>query len=283
MEDRAERQPPSRPSAGGVLGADVGATLVKIAYAPPGAPIDLHLLPRDAIERVAAEVESAAPARVGLTGAGASELSRHLSMDTARIDEFDAWRRGADILLAERGPAPDRYLLVSLGTGTSVMLVDGGNLTRVGGTALGGGTLVGLGAGLLGESGFDELARLASRGDRRRVDLLVGEIGDVPLPGDVTASSLAKLSGSREGAYGPADVAHAIVGLIGENVALVSNALAAAHGAPVLVFAGSTLRGNPTLGELLRGLTLVLGRQPVLLERGEYSGALGALQLALEG
>jgi type II pantothenate kinase len=263
------------------IGVDVGATLVKLAVCGSDGGTAFRLLPREAIERLAAEVESAGAARVGLTGAGARELAGLLSMDTARLDEFSAWRRGADRLLRER-PA-SRYLLVSLGTGTSVLLADEAKTTRVGGTALGGGTVVGLGAGLIGSSSFEELAALAQRGDRRRVDLLVSEIGDVPLPGDVTASCFAKLARPGEGAPRAAgDLAHAVMGLVGENVALICNALAAVNGVERIVYAGSTLRGNPRLVEILRGLTMVLGHEPVFLPDGEFAGALGALLLALD-
>ena len=199
-------------------------------------------------------------------------------MDTTRVDEFAAWSRGAERLLA--GAAVPRYLLVSLGTGTSALLVDGGETTRVGGTALGGGTVVGLGSGLIGTSSFDELVALAQRGDRRRVDLLVSEIGDIPLPGDVTASSFAKLAMAQETAHDAGDLAHAVMGLVGENVALICNALAAASGVERIVYAGSTLRGNSTLVEILRGLTAILGHEPVILPNGEFAGALGALLLA---
>ena len=77
------------------------------------------------------------------------------------------------------------------------MLVDGERVTRLGGTALGGGTLLGLGAALTGVAEFDRLLSLAGDGDRRRVDLLVSDIyraGDLPLPGDLTAASFGKLA-----------------------------------------------------------------------------------------
>ncbi len=263
------------------LGADVGASLVKLAERGPDAGTRYQLLPREAIERVAAQVESSGPERVGLTGGGAGELQRHLSMDTARVDEFSAWRLGAGELLREVGLEASRYLLVSVGTGTSALLVDGAKTTRVGGTALGGGTVVGLGSGLVGSARFEELAALAARGDRRRVDLLVSEIGDIPLPGDVTASSFAKLA--RAAPHDACDLAHAVMGLVGENVALICNALAAVNGVKRIVYAGGTLRDNPRLVEILRGLTQVLGHEPVILPNGEFAGALGALLLALDG
>ena len=178
-----------------------------------------------------------------------------------------------------------RYLLVSVGTGTSVLLVDGVSVTRVGGTALGGGTLIGLAAGLLGESDFEKIAELASRGSRREVDLLVSDIypaGGIALAGDLTASNFGKYARRlRDGdSIERADVAHAVTGLIAENVALLCSSLAAASQVTRIVFGGSTLRDNPALVDLLTLFLRAYGRDPVFLPNGEYTGALGALLLA---
>jgi type II pantothenate kinase len=107
-------------------------------------------------------VDAFAPDCVGLTGGGAPGLARSLGIDTVRIDEFEAWAAGARALLGDAGGASGCFLLVSLGTGTSAMRVDPGGVRRVGGTALGGGTLVGLCTALIGATRFEEAARLAA-------------------------------------------------------------------------------------------------------------------------
>ena len=164
------------------------------------------------------------------------------------------------------------------------MLVDGDRVTRVGGTALGGGTFTGLGAALTGISDFEGLIGLARQGDRRRVDLLVSDIyrgGDLPLPGDLTASSFAKLADpDRRPAASPADLAHALLGLVGENVGLICGALALSVGVKRIVFGGTTLRANPALAEILRSLCTKFGCEAVFLRDGEFAGALGALEIA---
>ena len=104
-----------------------------------------------------AEIERAAPARIGLTGGGAPALESRLAggVTPKTVDEFRAWGAGAGVLVREQGGRVEgRYLLVSLGTGTSVLLVEGERVARVGGTALGGGTVVGLGAALHGALTF---------------------------------------------------------------------------------------------------------------------------------
>jgi type II pantothenate kinase len=152
----------------------------------------------------------------------------------------------------------------------------------VGGTALGGGTVVGLGAAMLGERDFEAIAALARDGDRRRVDLLVSDIypdGNSPLPGDVNAASFGKLARPGAPPVDRRDLAHAIMALVGENVGLLTAGLASRHGVARIVFGGSTLRGNPRLAEIVGGLCRVLGHQPLFPSEGQYAGALGALAL----
>ena len=272
MADPAARKPAAS-------GVDVGSSLVKLAERGPDGRLALRIAPRSGLEALAADLDARAP-RLGLTGAGAPALARRLATRAAVVDEFAAWRRGTARLLAEQGHALERYLLVSLGTGTSALLVEGPSASRIGGTALGGGTVLGLGAGLTGVAEFGALAALALEGDRRRVDLLVSEIGEVPLPGEATASAFAKLALPGAEAARAADLARAVMGLVGENVALLCCALARAHGVHHIVYGGNTLRGNAALRDVLVGLTRLLGREPLLLRDGEFAGALGALELA---
>jgi type II pantothenate kinase len=225
---------------------------------------------------------------VGLTGGGASMLARVLPGELVQVNEFAAWGAGAAALLAERDDVHvPRYLLVSVGTGTSILLVDGASVTRIGGTALGGGTLLGLAAGLLHISDFDEIAALAQRGSRQSVDLLVSDIypaGGIPLAGDLTAANFGKYARRlRDGeAIERADVAHAIMGLIAENISLVCTAQSAATQVQRIAFGGSTLRRNPALAEMLGNFLRGHGRDPVFLPNGEFAGALGALRIASE-
>ncbi|KAF5179618.1 Pantothenate kinase [Thalictrum thalictroides] len=69
------------------------------------------------------------------------------------------------------------YLLVNIGSGVSMIKVDGdGKHERVSGTNVGGGTYWGLGRLLTKCKSFDELLELSQRGDNKAVDMLVGDI-----------------------------------------------------------------------------------------------------------
>jgi type II pantothenate kinase len=269
-----------------MAGVDVGATLAKLALRDTRGSLRFALHPSHALDEVVRALRRARPKRVGLTGGGAEGLGRLLDGEATRVNEFAAWGTGmAEVLGLPQNPAAERYLVASVGTGTSVLLADGLSVSRIGGTALGGGTVVGLGTQLLGSADFAEIAGLAARGSRREVDLLVSDIyraGEFPLAADLTASSFAKLAREDRGADAPRpeDLAAALMGLVGENVALICSGLAAAAQVPRILYAGSTLRDNPALCSVIALVTSALGRTPVFPEHGEFAGAVGALCLA---
>ncbi len=271
------------------VGADIGATLAKLATAGGNGSASprLEILPSNDIPRLAARVRELSPARIGLTGGGAASLSEALGdSECLRVDEFQAWGSGASRLLDQIDfPHDSRYLLVSLGTGTSILLIDAGNPVRVGGTALGGGTVLGLGSALVCEPDFEKLCELASRGERSQVDLVVSDIyrpGEIALPDELTAAAFGKLGreGGPETSPAPEHLAAAIMGLVGENIGLICAGLSFATQVERVIYAGSTLRSNPTLETILDEVTRSTGRQPFFPQNGEFGGALGALEQA---
>ncbi len=271
---------------GTAAGADVGATLVKLAVRDARGETSTATLPTDALDTVAQRLRDLAPSGsgLGITGGGAPRLAERLAQPAVLVGEIEAWAEGARRLLG-REP-PERFLVVSVGTGTLALLVEARGVTRVGGTALGGGTILGLAAALFRERDFDAIAALAQRGDRRRVDLLIRDIypaGDFLLPGDVNAASFAKLARADSGTPDAADLAHGIMGLVGENIALICTGLAARLEVQLIAFGGSTLRANPSFTAILGGACAALGRSPHFLADGQYAGAVGALVLAEAG
>jgi type II pantothenate kinase len=288
------------------LGLDIGATLAKVARRSRTGvdATEFEFLPSSDLAAVADRVSQLCPSRVGITGGGATRLSELLTGDARRIGEFDAWGTGVNRLLSSIGSDPpgsdapkgapaaqQRFLLVSLGTGTSVLLIDADRAQRVGGTPLGGGTVVGLGAALTGAT-FEELCRLARGGSAAAVDLRVADIygpHEIPLAGDLTAANFGKLARELTRAAGApalasaerrADLAAGVMGLVGENIALICAGLAAATDAQSIVYAGFTLRDNPRLIEILSEVTALCGCRACFLPNGEFAGALGALELA---
>lgn len=283
-----------------VVGVDVGATLAKLAVREPNGRLRYAFVPAHAIDELSRRVRGLAPDGVGLTGCGANALEGHLEVTPHRLVEFEAWARGSRALLRDQhvdDTAP--YLLVSVGTGTSVLRIEGESVTRLGGTALGGGTVLGLGVALTGCSSYEELCELAARGRRGNVDLLIRDIyapGEIALHGEATAAAFGNLARRLARAGSPeapresgashdadaADLAAAVMGLVGENVALLSCGLATAAGVQRVVFGGATLPGNAPLRAVLMGVAAAMGLEPLMLDEAGYAGALGALGYAAD-
>lgn len=273
------------------VGLDVGASLCKIALY--GETLETAHYSSVELDTVRSRIRHFHPRHIVATGGGAAELGEDLAGTPIRqVSEFDAWARGCEVLARESGQELSRaYLLVSLGTGTSALGVrsgDGGahSVERVAGSALGGGTLLGLGQALLGSRDFPELADLASNGDRRNVDLLVGDIyrgGGISLHPELNAASFGKLAPPRSREARPEDLAHALMGLVGENVGIICAVAARAFDLDPILYCGSTLTDNPSLRETLELVSFGLGRRPVFLEGGAYCGAVGAAALTAAG
>jgi type II pantothenate kinase len=260
------------------VGADAGATLCKLVL-PAETEFHAAKFPSGDMAALRACLDEWKPHRLVATGGGAARLVRELTgVEVHTVPEFAAWARGAPLLAARVGlELPATYLLAVVGTGTSVLALGPDGAKRVGGSALGGGTLLGLGRLLLGVGSFDEICALAARGDRRKVDLLVGDIypgGEIPLPKELNAASFAKLA-SRE----PPDLAHALVGMLGENLGLICGSLARSCGASAVVYCGSTLLHNRELQEILSWVTLTQGAQAHFPQHGAFCGALGAVAM----
>ncbi len=273
------------------LGIDLGATRTKVAWRPEGADFRLESFPRGDNAPIDEYLRTATGGPIGVTGCGSAAFAEAVQGEKSPVvvGEFDAWTRGCRVLLEQSGlEVSDPFLLVSLGTGTSMLRVEGDSHERVGGTALGGGTLVGLASRLCDCDDFEELRGMAERGQRRRADLVLADIypgDDRPLPGDVTASSLEKLArqpGEHEEAPGRDDVAAALMGMVGENVALLAAALAVSRQLSTIVYGGSSLRENPALTQLLVAIPALQGLRALVFPSGEYSGAVGALEAACD-
>ncbi|HKV11705.1 MAG TPA: hypothetical protein VJ725_26400 [Thermoanaerobaculia bacterium] len=259
-------------------GLDAGSTLWKLARVGPGlADVELASFPAGSLEAVRDQIAAWAPHRIHLTGGGAARIAAALAgqVPVRQVLEFEAWGHGSAWLAARAGwSLPSRYLLVSVGTGTSVLEIEGTSATRISGMTLGGGTISGLARLLFENDSFTTLAALAEQGDRGRVDLRVGDVypeGGIALDPRLTASCFAKAA-SRD----PADLAQALVGLLGENVGLSSAALAQARGIETVVFGGSAVTASSLLGEILRLAAGVGGADARLLPDGAWCGAVGA-------
>ncbi|KAJ6898188.1 hypothetical protein NC652_024878 [Populus alba x Populus x berolinensis] len=145
------------------------------------------------------------------------------------------------------------YLLVNIGSGVSMIKVDGdGKFERVSGTSVGGGTFWGLGKLLTKCQSFDELLELSQRGNNRVIDMLVGDIyggmdySKIGLSSTAIASSFGRaISNSNElHDYKPEDVSRSLLRMISNNIGQISYLNALRFGLKRIFFGGFFTRGH---------------------------------------
>ncbi len=159
--------------------------------------------------------------KVMITGVGSQFLDQKLyGIDTCHLSEFECVGRGGLYISGY-----EKAIVVSMGTGTAVVCADKTSGKTVyeymGGTGVGGGTIVGLAKQMLGISDIEHLISLADNGDIENIDLRISDITKKDLgglPSYMTASNFGKLSdiASKE------DLALGIVNMVFESIGMLA-------------------------------------------------------------
>ncbi|MDE6150454.1 MAG: pantothenate kinase, partial [Prevotella sp.] len=143
---------------------------------------------------------------VMLTGVGAAYIKGDIyGLPTDRTDEFVA-----DGLGAQYESGLDRMIVVSMGTGTTLVKYDNGAVQHIGGIGIGGGTLAGLSRLLLGTDDIKHISSLAKNGNISKIDLQIGDICAEEIPG-LPAFATASLFGNAKATSTHEDIALGII------------------------------------------------------------------------
>ncbi|MDQ0220505.1 type II pantothenate kinase [Peribacillus cavernae] len=261
------------------IGIDAGSSLLKMAYFEEE-KLHVKTYSYDDLPSLIQWLSIIAPeAIVCVTGGKSTLVHEKVKSPVKEIAEFEATAQGAAFLLKQEAKQSlNRCILVNVGTGTSLYLLTNDAAERIIGTGVGGGTLLGLAYLLTGTDQFRDIVSLAEEGKRSKLDLLVKDIYEPlepPIPGYFTASNFGKAAGLS--ASKPEDMLAAVTGMIAETVMLMAVQAAGSHQVKDIVYFGGAVAGNRPLRSLLFEATEAFGCTPLFLEKGEYSGAVGAL------
>ncbi|MEZ4706102.1 MAG: hypothetical protein R3A44_02785 [Caldilineaceae bacterium] len=188
-----------------------------------------------------ANIELATLNRITVTGGHHQLLPVQLDgVPITPVNEVLAIGRGGQALAGLDTASSQPLLIVSGGSGVAYIRAQGDAYQHVTGTGVGGGTLLGLAQLLLGTTSPTEIDALAQQGNPNRVDLTLpdavsGPIGN--LPPDTTAVNFGRLM-HTDAEYGRADLAAALVTLVGQVVATIAINAARAHGVERIVAIG---------------------------------------------
>ena len=108
-------------------------------------------------------------------------------------------------------------LVVSLGTGTSIVKCDGDDIKHIGGIGIGGGTLQGLSRLLLKTDDIKQVAALAEEGDLSHINVLIKDICANPLQG-LPMDAIASLFGNAKTNASREDIALGLIWMVLQSI-----------------------------------------------------------------
>lgn len=212
--------------------------------------------------------------RVLMTGVGSSFMSKPIySLDCQAVSEFKSVGLGGLYL-----SGLDEAIVVSMGTGTALIhakKTENGTITKyLGGTGVGGGTLLGLSKRMIGVDTIEHLEKMCERGDLSNVDLRIKDIsGDknFQIGEDLTASNFGKLSDIASAD----DVALGIANMVAETIAMLSVFAARSYGIDTVVLTGN-LTAIKAITDVFEGLEANFGVKFVIPELSQFATVIGA-------
>lgn len=208
--------------------------------------------------------------RIMITGVGATFIEEKIfGIPTYKVDEFLAIGMGG-LFLSKL----ERAIIVSMGTGTAYVMADMDKAYHIGGTGVGGGTLLGLSNRMLNIRNFNDIIDMAKGGDLRHIDLSIADISHDNvggLSGEATASNFGKIIDRATNA----DVALGIINLVFQTIGMLAVFASRNEKVKDVVLTGN-LTNVPQAKNIFDGLTSLFGVVFHIPDHAEFATATGA-------
>ena len=212
--------------------------------------------------------------RVLMTGVGSSFITKPLySLKCEKVSEFRCVGNGGLYL-----SGLDEAIVVSMGTGTALMHAkreNGKTVTEyLGGTGVGGGTLLGLSRKMIGVDTIEHLQQLCEDGDLSNIDLRIKDLtsdNSFQINDEITASNFGKLSDMAT----HNDIALGIANMVGETIAMLAVFAARSFKIKNVVLTGN-LTAIKAVADVFEGLERMFGVRFIIPERSQFATVIGA-------
>lgn len=270
-----------------IVGIDIGASTTKgviledseIIYKYTLQTSDTVTSTLKVLESLAVKIrDTNAISMVAISGGGSREIGESLlGLPVMKVDEIKAIGFGGLVLAKKQ-----KGLIVSIGTGTAMVAAyeRGRSVNHVGGTGVGGGTILGLSRRMLGIDDFKVLEYLASQGNSNKVDITVADIVGGPvgiMPAEATASNFGRLTSksSKE------DIAAGIFNMVSQVIGVLAAMAAKAYGIQEdVVLVGRLVKSKIVYDAICKTIEL-FGVKAIVPRDCEYCTAVGAARYAL--
>ncbi len=217
--------------------------------------------------------------KIVMTGVGSAYVKHDMyGLESIRVPEFNCIGRGALYTSGLKSA-----LAVSMGTGTALVhAIDGEEMRYLGGTGVGGGTLVGLSKLLLRAESIEHIEEYAAQGSLANIDLRIKDMTAsdtlTNLSRELTAANFGNVSdlASRE------DIARGILNLVFETVGMICVFAARQCCVSDIVLTGNLTRLDFSKTKFDEFNNLGYGVKFHIPKRAEFSTVIGAALLGLE-
>ena len=209
---------------------------------------------------------------VKVTGVGSSYLTKLIyELQCDNVSEFESIGRGGLYI-----SGLDEAIIVSMGTGTALVHAKkDGAMTYLGGTGVGGGTLVGLSKLLLGMNNVAHIEQLAVQGDVGKVDLKIKDISDAGRFTDMQAELTASNFGKVSDLAGKEDIAAGIINTVFETIAMIAMFAARGHNVRDIVLTGN-MTTLATCHKVFSEMSRLFGVNFIIPEHSQFATVIGA-------
>jgi len=208
--------------------------------------------------------------RIMITGAGSTKIEGDLfGIPTVRVSEITAIGIGGMYLSGQ-----NNIIIVNVGTGTAIIEAQADKIIHLGGSGVGGGTILGLAKKLLSLSDFKDIMELAVLGNLDPVDLLLEDITITDfsfLDKKSTASNFGKVLDTAR----HEDIALGIINMVYQVIGMLSVFAARSRNINKVIVTGSGSH-NPLGQKVLTEITRMHSVAFEYPEDGEYTTAVGA-------
>ena len=213
--------------------------------------------------------------KIMVTGVGSTYLDKGIyGLKCHHVPEFDCVAAGGLYL-----SGLDRAVITSLGTGTACVYAEkSGKVEYMGGTGVGGGTLMGLSKLTLGMDNIMNICRLAESGDANKIDLRIKHItkkdARINMKSELTVSNFGRISDIAE----KSDIALGIINMIFETVGTVSVFASKNHEKCDIVLTGN-LTVVPQAQPIFKNIGEMLDANFIIPEYSQFGTVIGAALL----
>lgn len=208
--------------------------------------------------------------KVMITGVGSSFITKPIyNLECESVPEFRAIGLGG-LYLSNFKDA----IIVSMGTGTALVhSVAGNEPIYLGGTGVGGGTLMGLSKKMLGLDTISHIDEIARDGDISKVDLKVGDLSkkNAGLSGELTAANFGRMSDIAT----KSDIALGLINMVFETVGMMSVFAARQYNIKDIVLTGNLTQMSQSQA-VVDMFNNSFGVNMIIPENAQFSTVIGA-------